>query len=110
MRLVVPFLSLTVTAIIIVACKKSATRGDCFAGDATVRTIESKPATIKLLGNVFYIIEQGTIDTRLKPCSLAGDFKVDNLNVTISGEVKATLATDFGPCCIENFVITKITR
>ena len=55
-------------------------------------------------------VEQGSIDTKLLPCNLPMEFIQDGLQVVISGEVKSTPQSGFGPCCTENFVITKITR
>lgn len=83
---------------------------DCFPNTSTVRQITNKQATIKSAGGKFYIIEQGTIDTKLNPCNLTHEFQVDNLQVTISGDVKATVQGGPEPCCTENFVITKISR
>ena len=94
------------------SCKKDETKtNDCFPNSTTYRQIIDKPATIKLQpGGLFYIVEQGTIDTKLNPCNLSSDFQVDNLQVTISGDVKTTIQGGPGPCCTENFVITKIIR
>jgi hypothetical protein len=96
-------------AITFLSCKKEEeTTNNCFSDIATSRTILDKQATIQLINNEFYIIEKGIIDTRLLPCSLADEFKINNLQITITGEVKNTIPT--GPCCTENFVINKITR
>jgi hypothetical protein len=83
---------------------------NCFPDSATVREIKNKPAAIRLTGDQYYIIEQGTIDTKLKPCNLTEDFKVNNLQVTVSGDVKETSRVGQSPCCIDNFVITEITK
>ena len=61
-------------------------------------------------GDTFYIIEEGTIDTRLNPCILDKEFQQNNLKVKISGEVKLTIQGGPSPCCLENFVITKISK
>jgi len=45
---------------------------------------------VTLVGSQFYIVEESTIDNRLNPGNLVQKFRVDNLLVTISGEVKAT--------------------
>lgn len=94
------------------SCKKDNNKtDDCFPNETTYRQIVNKQATIrKLPSGLFYIVEQGTIDTKLNPCNLTTDFQVDNLQVTISGDVKATIQGGPGPCCTENLVITKITR
>ncbi len=91
------------------SCKKDKeTINNCFSDAPTTRTILDKQATIQLLNNEFYIIEKGTIDTRLLPCSLADEFRINNLSVTITGEVKNTVPT--GVCCTENFVVNKIEK
>jgi hypothetical protein len=94
------------------ACKKDNVKSDdCFPGVITSRQIVDKPASIRQQSiGQFYIIEQGTIDTKLNPCNLPTEFQVDNLQVTISGDVKATVQSGPGPCCTDNFVITKISR
>jgi hypothetical protein len=88
------------------SCKKSTeNKATCFSDITTVRTINSKPTAIQLLNNQYYIVEQLTIDTKLLPCNLADEFKVNNLLVTVTGGVKNTIQN--GTCCTENFVITK---
>lgn len=105
-------LTVGLTSILFHSCKKDDTKTtDCFPNADTYRQIVDKPATVRQQASgTFYIIEQGTIDTKLNPCNLPTEFQVDNLQVTISGDVKATTQGGPGPCCIENFVITKITR
>jgi len=95
------------------SCKKNANaraNTTCFPNDSTTRQILDKQATIKSVEGKFYIVEQNTIDTKLSPCNLAKNFQVDNLQVTISGDVKATVLDRSAPCCVDNFFITKITR
>jgi len=82
--------------------------GICYSDAITTRTILNKPATIRLQSGQYFIVEQGTIDTKLLPCNLSAEFQIDNLPVTISGEVKATAQNAFYPCCIEHFIILKI--
>lgn len=95
----------------IFSCKKdNNSNSDCFPNSSTVRQITNGQATIKEVGGKFYIIEQGSIDNKLNPCSLPAEFQVNNLQVTISGDVKSTLQGGPEPCCTENFVITKISR
>jgi hypothetical protein len=102
---------LLVTAIIVCSCKKDNNGNtDCFPNSSTVRQITNGQATIKEVGSKFYIVEQGSIDTKLNPCSLPTQYQVNNLQVTISGDVKSTLQGGPEPCCTENFVITKITK
>ena len=97
--------------VLIQSCKKSNDSTiECFPEAATIRQITTKQATIKLTNGQFYIIENGTVDTKLNPCNLAKDFQVNDLPVTISGDVKATTQSGQVACCTENFVISAITR
>lgn len=83
---------------------------ECFPGAPTVRQITNKQAVIKLTATVnsVWIIEQGSVNTKLIPCNFPMEFYQDGLPVIISGEVKST--PQGGPCCTVNFVITKISR
>jgi hypothetical protein len=96
---------------ITISCKKENKTDGCFPGATTTRQIVNKQAVIKLTATVnpVYIVEQSAIDTKLIPCNLPMEFFQDDLQVVISGEVKSTSQSG-GVCCIENFVITKITR
>ena len=108
--------SLTLIAFLLVmtiisSCKKdNNTNYDCFPNSSTVRQITNAQATIKAAGGKFYIVEQGSIDTKLNPCKLSQEFQENNLQVLVSGDVKLTLNGGPEPCCTENFVITKISR
>ncbi len=96
----------------ILSCKKQNNKPeDCYANEVTYRTLLNAQATIKKSpDNNFFIIEQGTIDTKLNPCNLQDDFKIDSLQVIVTGNVKRTERFGFGPCCIEDFVISSIRR
>jgi hypothetical protein len=74
------------------------------------KAISNNKAAIRLEGGQFYIIEQGTIDSKLRPCNLPKEFQVHDLPVTVSGEVKLTQYNGGMPCCTDNFEITKIIR
>ena len=93
------------------SCKKQGSKDECFNGIATIRQLIDRPATIKVTATVHsvYLVEQGAIDTKLIPCNLPMEFMQNDLQVIVSGNVKATPQTA-GPCCAENFTITKITR
>lgn len=92
------------------ACKKdSNSTVDCFSDLLTVRQITNEHAVIKSIDGNFYIVEQGAIDSRLNPCNLKQEFQVNDLEVTISGNVKSTVQIGPGPGGTENFVITKIS-
>ena len=96
------------------SCKKDDNKNtedtDCFPNTATVRQITNVRALVKVSGGKLYIVEKGSIDTKLNPCTLAQEFQVNNLQVTISGDVKLTSYAAGEPCCTDNFVITKISK
>lgn len=107
------FISLFFLYLVMVAgsCKKENKTNNCSPDIPTVRRIDNKPAVIKLTATVnpAYIVEQGSIDTKLIPCNLPMEFFENDLRVVISGEVKPS-AQQGGTCCTENLFITKITR
>jgi hypothetical protein len=112
-------LTIGLFSLLFYSCKKNDTNTTdyfpnttgCFLNASTERKIIDKPATVIEQGvGVFYIVEQGTIDTRLNPCNLPDACRVNNLQVTISGDVKTTVQGAPAPCCTDDFVITKITR
>lgn len=105
------FLIFVVLLLIVSSCKKTNKAENCFPEVPTVRQITNKPAVIKVTApvNSVYIVEQGSIDTKLIPCNLAKEFVQNDLQVIISGDVKET-PQGSGVCCTENFIITKITR
>jgi len=100
--------------LLLISCKKEKDNSFtvCSPDAKTLRQIINKQAVIKVTGTIYgiYIIEQGTIDTKLIPCNLPVEFVQDNLQVIISGDVKFRLYIANEPCCKENLVITKITR
>jgi len=110
MRQYITLLTILLISTSFFSCKKTSTAAtvDCFEGTATTRTITDKKATVKLSGAEFYLVEDGSIDTKLKPCNLQSEFQVHDLQVTISGMVKS--AVTISVCCTENFVLTKIER
>lgn len=97
----------------LISCKKEDKATDCFPDTSTVRVIDNKKAVVKLTATAVepvYLVEEGTIDTRLVPCNFPMEFYQHDLQVIVSGEVKVTHQTGSVPCCAENFVITKISR
>ena len=97
----------------LVSCKKEDKATDCFPNTPTARVIDNKKAVVKLTATAVepvYLVEEGTIDSRLIPCNFPMEFYQHDLQVTLSGEVKATEQTGAVPCCAENFVITSISR
>ena len=100
-----------IPTMLVSSCKKednTTITAQCFTDIATTRQINNKPAKVLAVGSEFYIIEENTIDTRLNPCNLEQAFQVNNLPVTISGDVKTT--PQAGICCTDNFVITQIKK
>jgi hypothetical protein len=97
-----------------VSCKKDKKPTGCHTDVPTVRTITDQRAVIKVTATFthpVYLVEQGSIDTRLIPCTpFPMEFYQHDLEVTISGEVKLTPRDGQGPCCFENFMITKIAK
>ena len=112
MRHYVALITFFLLATIVSSCKKDRNSTECFPGATTVRQITNKQAVIKVTAmiNPVYIIEQGSIDTKLIPCNLPMEFYQNDLQVIISGDVKSRQQAGPGPCCDENFVITKISR
>ena len=92
--------------------KKDRETTECLPNATTLRQISNKEAVIKLTAtiNPVWIIEKGSIDSKLIPCNFPMEFYQDGLEVIISGEVKSTPQVEPGSCCTENFVITKISR
>ena len=103
------FLSLIAVCFSTSCTRNTDPSGQCDTNAPTSRKIFNHPATVQSLNGQFYIIEEGTIDTRLLPCFLSATYQVDNLKVIVSGEVKDPV-NDGGPCCTENFQVTKISR
>jgi len=96
-----------------ISCKKEDKASNCPTEIPTTRQINNRKAVVKLTATYtepVYLVEEGSIDTRLIPCNFPMEFYQSDLQVTISGEVKGTRQTGLAPCCSENFVITKISR
>lgn len=107
------FLPFILILLCLLACKKQKiTATGCDTGAATTRVIADKKATVKMTATMVYpvyLVEDGTIDVKLVPCNIPLQFQQNDLVVKISGEVKTTVAPANAPCCIENFVISKIS-
>jgi hypothetical protein len=112
MQRVLAILTCIILLVVFASCKKNENNNpdDCSSG-ATTRQIVNKPAVVKVTATVYgaYLVEQGTIDTKLIPCNLPMEFLQNDLQVTITGDVKSPYQNS-GPCCAENFVILKISR
>jgi hypothetical protein len=104
---IIPILIILAT---VSSCRKEKETGACLTASKTVRTITDKAAVIKLTATVngVYILEQGSTE-QLIPCNFPMEFYQNDLQVTISGNVKS-IPQGAASCCTENFVITTITR
>ncbi len=100
-----------IVSIICINCKKSKTTTfeNCFTDSPLQRVIINKIATVKLSGQQYYIIEQNAIDTKLVPCNLPNNFKQDNLQVILSGNVKSIPWNTMEPCFTAGLEITSIS-
>ncbi|MEP7320435.1 MAG: hypothetical protein ABI761_00905 [Saprospiraceae bacterium] len=97
--------------IILVSCiKKENSSGDCLPDVPVFRRVNNQQAEVRESNGTFFIVEQGTIDSRLLPCNLTREFQINNLSVIISGDVKLTTHNAAEPCCTESFVITDISK
>lgn len=104
---------LTIAAFLLFSsCKKNNIDpgNTCFEGVPTSRQITNQKALIKLSGEEYFIIIENTFDSRLKPCNLEKSYQVNDLPVTVSGDVKSTAGNGLAPCCTFNFVITSISK
>jgi hypothetical protein len=111
MRCIKTFAALLFMIAVAASCKKdNSSTNDCFPNTSTVRQVTNAQATVKKAEDKFYLVEQGSIDTKLNPCLLPQEFQVDELHVTISGDVRSRPQGASEPCCTENFVITKISK
>jgi len=115
-----PLFLLAFTLVIFSSCTKKCSEpappqqcsdpSPCNTTEKTTRQITNKAAKIELASGQYYVVEyMNNIDTRLLPCNLSPDFRVDGLMVTVSGNVKETVKNT-PICCTENFEITSICR
>jgi hypothetical protein len=117
MRILFYLLTICMVCLLLPACKKNSTaaKNGCDPLAITSRKIVAKKATVKLTATAtypVYLVEEGSIDTKLIPCNFpAGpEYNQNDLQVTITGDVKPVAAIDYGPCCSENLVITSIAK
>lgn len=113
MRCNITWISVLAVFFLSVSCKKGDKINNCFSDVPTIRQINNRKAVVRLTATYtepVYLVEEGTIDTRLIPCNFPLEFYQNDLQVTISGKVKVTKQTGQVPCCAENFVITSISR
>lgn len=95
------------------ACKKQEKATGCSSNEPVLRTITNKKATVRVTATVempVYLVEEGTIDTRLIPCNLSMDFYREGLQVIISGITQSALPGYSSVCCVENINITSISK
>lgn len=94
----------------IISCKKTKANIGCPLITDVIQVIIKQPATINISDDKVYIVPKGSIDTRLIPCNLADEFRVDKLEVIVSGEVLLTSRVAGEPCCEPAFGITEISK
>jgi hypothetical protein len=102
-----------IAAILIISalssCKKRKdVTADCSPNSPTVRKVTNAQATIKKDQGKYFIIEKGSIDSKLNPCALPEEYQINDFSITVSGDVKETHQSNI--CCTENFLITKISK
>ncbi len=108
----IAFLVIIATMFTFQSCNKNDNETNlenCYINDITTRQLVNKQATIEIINGQFYIVEPNTIDEKLRPCNLTVDFQINNLQVIVSGNVKATPQIGM-PCCTQNFEITSIRK
>ena len=105
--LLLNFIVVIISLVFFSSCKKD--RGaSCFSSAATVQQLTNDSATVIFSEGQYYLVQRHTIDSRLKPCSLPAEFRVDHLSVVISGEIKKTNYSGQTICCTEDFVLREI--
>jgi hypothetical protein len=112
MNRLISFISILVFSAAFMSCSKSTAGNeiDCpFMNDSTIGFINNAEATIKNSGGT-YIVSLGSPDTILFACNLDNTYKFENLQVFVSGDIKATIHNTYDPCTCYNFVITDIRR
>jgi len=113
MRLAYTLFYILILLVFTISCKKETKKTVCFPDTQTIRFIENKKAVVKITASAVepvYLVEEGTIDTRLIPCNFPHEFYQDELTVTVNGEVKSTQQDQLAVCCAETFVISEISR
>ncbi|MBX3241078.1 MAG: hypothetical protein KIT80_16345 [Chitinophagaceae bacterium] len=104
---------LFITVSLIFACKKQDESTECSPGKPILRTITGKKATVRITATAVmpvYLVEEGTIDSKLIPCNLPMDYYKEGLVVTISGRTQLAEPYTSFPCCIESLFITAISK
>lgn len=105
-------LALVMSFCLLQACSKNENgleAGDCSSGPV-LRMITNQVATIKINVEGCYIVEDSTYDSKLFPCAISDEYKVDNLRIVVTGEVRNRVANTFYPCCQYNLAISKIDK
>ena len=99
MRLRLAILSIILFSFLSYSCKKAGnTKQGCDPNATTTRQIVNKRATVKLTATAVYpvyLVEEGSIDTKLIPCNFPNAFYQNDLPVIISGDVKETDQKNF---------------
>lgn len=99
----------------LVACKKSGKDNDveCFENSPTDRILnEVEASVLEYAPGKFHLAEKNVIDIKLLPCELPAEYKINQLQVIISGRsVPAVQIEPFPiPCCAEMLKLSSIRR
>ncbi|WP_336517960.1 hypothetical protein [Pollutibacter soli] len=94
----------------LISCKKELhQQSKKCSTDATIsRTLSDKKATVEESGGIYFLVEENTIDTKLRACNLPEEFMIDMLAVTFSGLTR--VSNENMVCCVEDLEILKITK
>lgn len=96
---------------LLAGCGKSESdSGYCgFANDPTIGSVHNRAATISKTSDFFYIRLTGS-DTTLGPCNLPDEYKVPDLPITVTGDLKPTNHVAYLGSNHFNFVITAVSK
>lgn len=84
----------------------------CYKQSPVYRELKDKRATVKVTATAIgtYLVEEGSIDTKLITCDLPLEFQKNNLEVIINGGVHDMPPVSNFPCCIQSLDITSIRK
>jgi hypothetical protein len=112
MKHVIAILLVLVLNLIIKGCIRENSYQDCLPDVKTVGTLNNVRGRISLIGSPakYAIYVEGEDTAEFIPCNLPESFKIQGLQITVSGLVKYTLDPCFTPGCPQGFVITRIAK
>lgn len=85
---------------LLTGCQKDNTseNPDCSSGPV-LQSVVDQLAIVKQQGSEYYLFPEGSIDSKYFPCSIPEAFRVNDLPVKITGDIRAKASTGPGPCC-----------